>query len=145
MTKLDIQMIRKIRTYIQKQTTCTQPLFVRVPVLTNLLFWQGSEVVKNKYKIIWIVCAFWLVNTCVFYGAIKHENDVNNMVGCLQVLRIYSFVKTLFSMYASILLADTEEKEKFYSDFIPQNWVLNYSWGKTCSLAHFVELLLPPG
>ena len=30
-----------------------------------------------------------------FHSAIKHENDVNDMIGCLRVLRIYSFMKEI--------------------------------------------------
>ena len=66
--------------------------------------------------IIWIVSALWLVYKCVFialyinnldstcvliglqvrfYSAMKHENEVSNMVGCLQVVRIYSFMKQI--------------------------------------------------
>ena len=30
-----------------------------------------------------------------FHGAMKHENDVSNMIGCLQVVRIYSFMKEI--------------------------------------------------
>ena len=28
-----------------------------------------------------------------FHSAMKNENDVSNMVGCLQVVRIYCFLK----------------------------------------------------
>ena len=28
-----------------------------------------------------------------FQSAVKHENDVGDMVGCLQVVRIYNFMK----------------------------------------------------
>ena len=34
-------------------------------------------------------------STSVFYSAIKHKNDVSTMVGCLQVVRIYSFMKEI--------------------------------------------------
>ena len=37
---------------------------------------------------------FWLVNK-YFHGATKHENDVNDMIGWLQVVRIYSFMKEI--------------------------------------------------
>ena len=30
-----------------------------------------------------------------FHSEMKHENDVSNMVGCLQVVRIYSFKKEI--------------------------------------------------
>ena len=30
-----------------------------------------------------------------FYGAMKHKNDVSDMIGCLQVVRIYSFKKEM--------------------------------------------------
>ena len=34
-------------------------------------------------------------STSVFHSAMKHENDVNNVVGCLYAVKIYStrFVK----------------------------------------------------
>ena len=42
----------------------------------------------------------YLDSTCVligqqvcFHSAMKHENDVSDMIGCLQVVRIYSFMK----------------------------------------------------
>ena len=51
------------------------------------------------------VCRWTLLcfdSTCVLIGQqvcfhtnIKHENDVKNMVGCLQVVRIYSFMKEI--------------------------------------------------
>ena len=34
-------------------------------------------------------------STRVFCSAMKHENDVSNMVGCIQVVRIYSFMKEI--------------------------------------------------
>ena len=30
-----------------------------------------------------------------FHSAMKHENEVSNMVGCLQVVRIYIFMKEI--------------------------------------------------
>ena len=30
-----------------------------------------------------------------FHSAMKHENNVCSMVGCLQVVRIYSFIKEI--------------------------------------------------
>ena len=43
-----------------------------------------------------------LESTCVlislqvcFHSAMKHENDVSNMVDCLQVVRFYSFKKEM--------------------------------------------------
>ena len=30
-----------------------------------------------------------------FHTAVKHENDVNDTIGCLQVVRIYSFMKEI--------------------------------------------------
>ena len=49
---------------------------------------------KLIYKIIWIARAFWLVYNC-FHSVLKHENDVSNMAGYLQVVRIYSFMKEI--------------------------------------------------
>ena len=34
-------------------------------------------------------------STSVFRIAMKHENDVSNMFGCLQVVKIYSFMKEM--------------------------------------------------
>ena len=47
-----------------------------------------------------------------FYSAMKHENDVYNMVGCLQVVRIYSFMKEIKvyirALYIVFLFVKTE-------------------------------------
>ena len=40
-----------------------------------------------------------------FHSAIKHENDVSNMVGCLQVVRIYGFMKEIKYTYALCILS----------------------------------------
>ena len=34
----------------------------------------------------------------VFYNAMKHENDMSNMIGCLQVVRIYALRISFFSL-----------------------------------------------
>ena len=44
---------------------------------------------------IWIVRA--LVNKVWFHSAVKHKNEVSDMIGCLQVVRIYSFMKEIKS------------------------------------------------
>ena len=40
----------------------------------------------------------------------KHENDVSNMVGCLQVLKLYSFMKEIkaYIRVSYIVFAKTE-------------------------------------
>ena len=39
-----------------------------------------------------------------FYGAMKHENGVTNMVGCLQIVRICSFMKEIKFNFASYIV-----------------------------------------
>ena len=36
-----------------------------------------------------------LVLLIIIYTSLKHKNDVSNMVGCLQVVKIYSFMKEI--------------------------------------------------
>ena len=40
------------------------------------------------------MCVLIGLQVC-FHSALKHENEVRNMVGCLQVVRIYSFKKEI--------------------------------------------------
>ena len=47
------------------------------------------------YKIILILQAFLIGLKVCFHSAMKHENDVSNMVDCLQVVRSYSFMKEI--------------------------------------------------
>ena len=53
---------------------------------------QGYTVYQNE--IIWIICWFWLVIKCGFI-ALWSTKMTSNMVGCLQVVRIYSFMKEI--------------------------------------------------
>ena len=39
-----------------------------------------------------MVRASWLVNRCVFMAAMNHKNNVSDMSGFLQFVRIYSFM-----------------------------------------------------
>ena len=45
----------------------------------------------------------WSTKLMCFHSAMKYENDVSNMVGCLQVMRSYSFMKEVKYTYAHCL------------------------------------------
>ena len=40
------------------------------------------------------MCVLIVLQVC-FHSAMKHENDVSNVIGCLQIVRIYSFMKEI--------------------------------------------------
>ena len=54
------------------------------------------------YKIIWIIPAFLIDQQVCFHGVMKYENDVSNMVGCLQAVRINSFINEI-KVYIRVL------------------------------------------
>ena len=55
-----------------------------------------ADVTTTPSAIIWIVHAFWLVYKCIFIDSVmKHENNLSIMVGCLQVVSVYSFMKEI--------------------------------------------------
>mgnify|MGYP001799823832 CR=1 FL=1 len=45
------------------------------------------------------VHAFWLVKQECFHSVMKHENDISDTIGFLQVVRIYSFIKEKNKVY----------------------------------------------
>ena len=58
-----------------------------------------------------------------FHSDMKHKNDVSVMVGCLQVMRIYSFMKRRLHMFSL-----------YISSFSLLGWkIIIYKRNKTCS------------
>ena len=53
-----------------------------------------------------------------FYSAMKHENGVNDMIGCLQVVRIYNFMKEKTYMLASYIVFLFVKSKNNISNFI---------------------------
>ena len=49
---------------------------------------------QNKFSYVYFYFNYIYYIMC-FHGAMKHENDVSNAVDCLQVVRIYSFMKKI--------------------------------------------------
>ena len=97
--------------WLIKSGQLTSPIcLIRVVVTWSYLVNKANKMV---YKVIWIVHVFWLVYKCVFmHSAMKHENDVSSMVCCLQVVRIYSFMKEIKvyvrALYIVFLFVKTE-------------------------------------
>ena len=63
-------------------------------------FWEyfvfSLKCFNHYYKIIQLDSTCVLIDQQLcFHSAMKHENDVSDMVGCLQVVRIYSFMKDI--------------------------------------------------
>ena len=73
------------------------------------------RILSSYYKIIWIVHVvdrLLIGQQVCFHNAMKHKNDVRNMVCCFQVVRIYSFMKEikvyLSASYIVFLFVKTE-------------------------------------
>ena len=77
-----------------------------------------------------------------FHTAVKHENDFSDMFGCLQVVRIYSFMKEvklfICALYTIFFLVKSE------NNFIEEvKHVLHASiaWSKPLQSLKILELI----
>ena len=39
------------------------------------------------------MCFDWSTKLMCFHNAMEHKNDMNDIIGCLQLVKIYSFMK----------------------------------------------------
>ena len=78
----------------------------------------------NWFQLRYKVRAFSLVKKCVFIAAMKLENYVDDMIGCLQVVRIYSFMEEIkLFMWASYIV---------FSLISVKSEKISYKRNKTC-------------
>ena len=76
--------------------------------LGNLTLYMLLVFIKNNLD---STCVLIGLKVC-FHSAMKHENDVSNMVGCLQVVRIYSFIKEIKNFSSLFLFVTVSSRGK---------------------------------
>ena len=73
------------------------------------------------------MCIFIGLQVC-FHSGMKDKNDVGNMVGCLQVVRIYSFMEEIIYIFVLCIISSLSllkqkiiilyKRNKTYSPFL---------------------------